>query len=146
MITNYPPCPTCGEPHDHVHACAECGRAEIDDGRPFECPVHGAAQRRFDGSVARWANNMLAAGHDVTVTEDAPGQVRVSGRPRREEANTTMTMITDRDIRERVEAAIRANGAELAEGIDVDRVTREIVETYGLVDIETIDPQEFWRW
>ena len=30
-----PTCPTCGKPHDHVHACAVCGRAEIDDGKPF---------------------------------------------------------------------------------------------------------------
>lgn len=28
-------CPTCGEPHDHVHACAVCGQAEMDDGKPF---------------------------------------------------------------------------------------------------------------
>lgn len=28
-------CPTCGQPHDHVHACAMCGRTEMDDGKPF---------------------------------------------------------------------------------------------------------------
>jgi hypothetical protein len=28
-------CRTCGEPHDHVHACAVCGQAEMDDGKPF---------------------------------------------------------------------------------------------------------------
>jgi hypothetical protein len=52
----------------------------MDDGLPFECPVHGAVPRRLDGATARCARNMLAAGHDVTVTEYAPGQVRVSGR------------------------------------------------------------------
>lgn len=33
-----PVCPTCGEPHDHVHVCAICGEAELEDGNPFECP------------------------------------------------------------------------------------------------------------
>ena len=28
-------CPTCGKPHDHVHACGICGQAEMDDGKPF---------------------------------------------------------------------------------------------------------------
>ena len=34
------PCPTCGQPHDHVHVCAVCGEAELDDGKPFACPEH----------------------------------------------------------------------------------------------------------
>lgn len=33
-------CPTCGRPHDHVHVCAVCGEAELDDGKPFTCPTH----------------------------------------------------------------------------------------------------------
>jgi hypothetical protein len=34
----------------------------------------------FSDAVERYARNMEAAGLDVTVTEVAPGQVRVSGR------------------------------------------------------------------
>lgn len=36
-------CPTCGHPHDHVHVCAVCGEAEMDDEKPFVCPVHDQA-------------------------------------------------------------------------------------------------------
>lgn len=35
--------------------------------------------RPIDAAVERYASNMRAAGMDVAVTEDAPGQVRVSG-------------------------------------------------------------------
>lgn len=52
--------------------------------------------------------------------------------------------ITDRDIRAQVRTAVTANGAELAEGIDVDAITDEIIGTYGLVDIEEIDNDAFW--
>lgn len=34
----------------------------------------------IDGPAARYADKMRAAGLDVTVTQIAPGQVRVSGR------------------------------------------------------------------
>lgn len=44
--------------------------------------------------------------------------------------------ITDVDIRRQVTAAVEANGPELAQGIDIDGIVREIVETYGLIDIE----------
>jgi hypothetical protein len=52
--------------------------------------------------------------------------------------------ITDRDIREQVFTAVNANGEDLAEGIDVEAITQEIMATYGRVDIDTIDTDEFW--
>lgn len=51
---------------------------------------------------------------------------------------------TDVDIAAQVRTAVAANGADQAEGIDIQAVTGEIMETYGLVDIDTIDDDEFW--
>lgn len=51
---------------------------------------------------------------------------------------------TDRDITAQVTAAIEANGAELAAGIRTDAVVAEIIDTYGLVDVETIEHDAFW--
>jgi hypothetical protein len=45
-------------------------------------------------------------------------------------------MITYTDIHAQVDTAVKANGAELAEGIDIDAITAEIIDTYGLVDID----------
>jgi hypothetical protein len=43
--------------------------------------VHGTwPVRSIEAATIRYATNMRAAGLDVTVTEIAPGQVRVSGR------------------------------------------------------------------
>jgi hypothetical protein len=52
--------------------------------------------------------------------------------------------ITDRDIREKVAVAVGVNGTE-AEGIDIDAVVAEIQQKHGLVDIDTIDHDEFWE-
>lgn len=49
-------------------------------------------------------------------------------------------MITDRDIRDQVQQATDA-----CEGTyDVPAITSAIVARYGLVDIESIDHDEFW--
>lgn len=52
--------------------------------------------------------------------------------------------ISDRDIRRQVASVISANGAELAEGVDLDGVTDEIVRTYGLINVHSIDSDRFW--
>jgi len=49
--------------------------------------------------------------------------------------------ITDRDVRGQVAAALTTGG----EGVDIDAVTRDIVSTYGLVDIDSIESEEFWE-
>lgn len=53
--------------------------------------------------------------------------------------------ITDRDIRDQITRVVDAQG-ELGEGIDVDGITAEIVQTYGLVDVQTIGGAEFRSW
>lgn len=55
-----------------------------------------------------------------------------------------MQTITDRDVRAQVEAAVTANGFRLAEGIDVDAVTAEVIERRGLVNIDEIGHDIFW--
>lgn len=45
-------------------------------------PTEVTAARPFDTAVDRYASNMRAAGLDVTVTQIAPGQVRISAHPR----------------------------------------------------------------
>lgn len=52
-------------------------------------------------------------------------------------------MLTDADIRRQVTEAVTANGPELAEGIDIDAVVREIIATYGLVNIDELG-DNFW--
>jgi hypothetical protein len=53
-------------------------------------------------------------------------------------------MITSSDVANQVTIAIDAQGEQLAAGIDADAITREIIDTYGLVDIDTIDFDTFW--
>lgn len=50
-------------------------------------------------------------------------------------------MITSTDILRQVAQAVEAGPSE---GIDVDAIVTEIVQTYGLVDIDTIDTDAFW--
>jgi hypothetical protein len=52
--------------------------------------------------------------------------------------------ITDNDVRRQVEAALGPEGTPEREGINVDGVVREIVDRFGLVDIDSIDADEFW--
>lgn len=51
--------------------------------------------------------------------------------------------ITDRDIRAQVEQTLPGE-EPLRAGIDVDAIVRDIIQTYGLVDIETIDHDDYW--
>lgn len=53
-------------------------------------------------------------------------------------------MITDRDLRQQIDRTIAAAGPDIADQINVDTLTEEIHRTYGLVDIDTIDPETFW--
>lgn len=62
-------------------------------------------------------------------------------------------MITSADIHAKIDTAVKANGIELAEGIDIDAITREVIDTYGLIDIdgwnqvtgnENISFEDFW--
>jgi hypothetical protein len=48
--------------------------------------------------------------------------------------------LTDRDIRDQVQQACDASVGTY----DVSAITRAIVDRYGLVDIDTIDDDEFW--
>lgn len=50
-------------------------------------------------------------------------------------------MITSADIASKVDTAVKANGIEHAKGIDIDGIVSEIVETYGLVDIDATDEE-----
>lgn len=58
-------------------------------------------------------------------------------------------MITDRDIHAEITAAVTAGDAA---GIDIDAATREYIDTYGLISIDTrdddgdlvVDHDEFW--
>lgn len=49
---------------------------------------------------------------------------------------------TDRDIARQVTASI--SGDQNRAHIDVSKIVAEIVATYGLVDIDTIDHIEYW--
>lgn len=53
-------------------------------------------------------------------------------------------MITSDDITRQVTSAVEANGPALAQGIDVDGIVAEVIQTYGLVSIDDIDHDEFW--
>lgn len=61
-------------------------------------------------------------------------------------------MITSADIHTQVDIAVKANGPDLAAGIDIDAITAEIINIYGLVDISAkseagepvIKDDEFW--
>jgi hypothetical protein len=48
--------------------------------------------------------------------------------------------ITDRDIRAKVVRTITSYGPASANGIDIDGVVREIIQDYGLIDIEGWHP------
>lgn len=47
---------------------------------------------------------------------------------------------TDRDVREQVGVSLQGWGRDYL----VEEIVREIIGTYGLVDIDTIDPDEYW--
>ena len=47
---------------------------------------------------------------------------------------------TARELRDQVVTATNASDGEY----DVDAITEEINQTYGAVDIDTIDSDEFW--
>lgn len=51
--------------------------------------------------------------------------------------------ITSDDIRQQVNTAIGAQ-AEFGDTIDRDGIVREIVDTHGLVDVDSIDHDAFW--
>lgn len=51
-------------------------------------------------------------------------------------------MITATDIHAQVATAIESGFG--AETIDIDAITAEIVATHGLVDIDTIESDDFW--
>jgi hypothetical protein len=51
-------------------------------------------------------------------------------------------MITDRDIRNQVETTLA--GSDLADDFDMDGAVAEIISTYGLVSLDTIDSEDFW--
>lgn len=55
-----------------------------------------------------------------------------------------MTTITDRDIREQVATAVGAAGTDLTAGINVDAIVTEIINTYGLINVDDIDDEAFW--
>lgn len=56
------------------------------------------------------------------------------------------------DIAAEIDTAVKAGGAELAEGIDVDAITSEFIDRYGLISIDAkdedgdqvVDHDEFW--
>ncbi len=50
-------------------------------------------------------------------------------------------MITDRDVKNAVVATL----GDDADQHDVSAITDEIIDKHGLVDIETIDDEEYWR-
>lgn len=56
----------------------------------------------------------------------------------------TLVNVTLDDIIGRIQNAGWANGTELAEGIDFEAAAKEIRDTYGLVDVDTIPSDEFW--
>lgn len=51
-------------------------------------------------------------------------------------------MITNADIARQVRDAI--DGSDGTGSIDQDGVVREIIDTHGLVDIDTFDSDDFW--
>jgi hypothetical protein len=55
-----------------------------------------------------------------------------------------MQQITDRDVAFQVEQALPPKGTPEREGIDTDAIVAAIIDGYGLVDIDTINGDEFW--
>lgn len=51
--------------------------------------------------------------------------------------------ITYRDIRAQVVRSIDVS-EDLIEGIDIDGIVRDVIKRYGLVDIDTIEHDEYW--
>jgi hypothetical protein len=56
-----------------------------------------------------------------------------------------MSDITDRDVAFQVEQSLPPKGSPEREGIDTEAVTAAVIERFGLVDIDTIDHDEYWR-
>lgn len=56
-----------------------------------------------------------------------------------------MTDITDRDVAFQVEQALPPKGSLDREGIDADATTAAVTAHYGLVNVDTIDHDEFWQ-
>lgn len=52
-------------------------------------------------------------------------------------------MITSTDIRQQVNTVIDAQ-AELGDTIDRAGIVRDVIDTYGLIDLDTIDHDDFW--
>lgn len=56
-----------------------------------------------------------------------------------------MSSITDRDVAFQVEQSLPPKGSPEREGIDADAITATVIERFGLVDIDTIDHNEYWQ-
>ena len=99
---------------------------------PSELPTESAKP------AARSRTPEHAAGTGITPVPDRAARPE---RPSRWEID----MITRRDVADQVAGSLPHSESTEGAGIDAEAIVNEIIERHGLVDIETIDHDEYWE-